>query len=125
VKAAGMGLLLDFHYSDTWADPGKQVIPEAWRGSASVTRSRRRCRPYTVDVLQKCWPRASRPDMVQVGNEITPGMLIHVPTANSNCFGNNSAVNQGANGSANYWDNLATLLRAGIAACVRSTARCS
>ena len=31
VKAAGMGLLVDLHYSDTWADPGKQVIPEAWR----------------------------------------------------------------------------------------------
>ena len=35
IKAAGMGLLIDFHYSDTWADPGKQVIPEAWRGAQS------------------------------------------------------------------------------------------
>ena len=36
VRDAGMGLLLDFHYSDTWADPGKQVIPEAWRGAGST-----------------------------------------------------------------------------------------
>jgi arabinogalactan endo-1,4-beta-galactosidase len=115
VKAAGMGLLLDFHYSDTWADPGKQVIPEAWRGSASVDALAAQVQAYTVDVLQKMLAAGVRPDMVQVGNEITPGMLIHVPTANSNCFGNNSAVNQGANGSANNWDNLATLLRAGIA----------
>ncbi len=115
VKAAGMGLLLDFHYSDTWADPGKQVIPEAWRGAASVAELAQRVEEYTLDVLGAMVAAGVRPDMVQVGNEITPGMLIHVPTAESDCYGNASALNP-VNGSAASWDNLATLLRAGIGA---------
>lgn len=115
VKAAGMGLLLDFHYSDTWADPGKQVIPEAWRGLSSIDALAEQVRAYTVDVVSALVAAGARPDMVQVGNEITPGMLIHVPTANTDCYGSNSAVNQAVNGSQNNWDNLAALLRAGIA----------
>jgi len=115
VKAAGMGLLLDFHYSDTWADPGKQVIPRAWRGAQSVAALATQVQAYTVDVLQQMVAAGVHPDMVQVGNEITPGLLIHVPTAQTNCFGSNSAPNPGVNGSAGNWDNLATLLRAGIA----------
>ena len=52
VKDAGMGLLLDFHYSDTWADPGKQVIPEAWRGAETVDDLARYVSDYTTDVMQ-------------------------------------------------------------------------
>jgi arabinogalactan endo-1,4-beta-galactosidase len=114
IKAAGMGFLLDFHYSDTWADPGKQVIPEAWRGVGSVDALAEQVRAYTVDVLTGLVAAGARPDMVQVGNEITPGMLIHVPTANTDCYGNDSVTNPGVNGSQNDWDNLAALLRAGI-----------
>ena len=52
VKAAGMKLLLDFHYSDTWADPGKQVIPEAWRDIDSIGQLAEQVGEYTTDVLQ-------------------------------------------------------------------------
>jgi arabinogalactan endo-1,4-beta-galactosidase len=114
IRAAGMGFLLDFHYSDTWADPGKQVIPEAWRSLGSVAALAEQVRAYTVEVVSAHVAAGARPDMVQVGNEITPGMLIHVPTNNTDCYGNNSVINQGVNGSQNNWDNLATLLRAGI-----------
>jgi arabinogalactan endo-1,4-beta-galactosidase len=114
VKAAGMGFLLDFHYSDTWADPGKQVIPEAWRDAGSIEALAGLVRGYTADVVGALIAAGARPDMVQVGNEITPGMLIHVPTANTDCYGSNSAVRAGANGSQNDWDNLAALLRAGM-----------
>jgi arabinogalactan endo-1,4-beta-galactosidase len=114
VKAAGMGLLLDFHYSDTWADPGKQVIPQAWRASDSIEALAEQVRSYTVDVVGALVEAGARPDMVQVGNEITPGMLIHVPTANTDCYGSNSSVRAGANGSQGNWDNLAALLRAGL-----------
>jgi arabinogalactan endo-1,4-beta-galactosidase len=114
VKAAGMGLLVDFHYSDTWADPGKQVIPEQWRGVESVEALAGLVQAYTADVMAALVAAGARPDMVQVGNEITPGMLIHVPTPTTDCYGNNSQVNAGVNGSAANWDNLATLLRAGI-----------
>jgi arabinogalactan endo-1,4-beta-galactosidase len=115
IKAAGMGYLLDLHYSDTWADPGKQVIPEAWRELDTLGALAEQVRAYTADVVGAMVAAGARPDMVQVGNEITPGMLIHVPTETTDCYGNNSVVRQGVNGSAANWDNLATLLRAGIA----------
>ncbi|HWO08890.1 MAG TPA: glycosyl hydrolase 53 family protein, partial [Polyangiaceae bacterium] len=119
IKAANLGFLLDLHYSDTWADPAKQVIPEAWRGLDSIEALADRVRSYTVEVLSALVAAGARPDMVQVGNEITPGMLIHVPSAGSDCYGNGSVPSAGPNGSQRDWDDLATLLRAGIGA-VRS-----
>ena len=118
VKAAGMGLLLDFHYSDTWADPGKQIIPEAWRGARTIDDLANELRVYTLDVLESLRAVDALPDMVQVGNEVTPGMLIHVPTSNTDCWGNNSTVNTFLNGQANNtnWPNLARLLNTGLQA---------
>lgn len=115
VKAAGMGLLIDFHYSDTWADPGKQIIPAAWRSANTIAERATLLKEYTKDVLTALIDANARPDMVQVGNEITPGMLIHVPDADTDCWGNGAAVTT-PNGSASNsnWDNLATLLKAGI-----------
>jgi arabinogalactan endo-1,4-beta-galactosidase len=114
IKAAGMGFLLDLHYSDTWADPQKQVIPEAWRGLETLDALAEQVRSHTVDVVTALVAANARPDMVQVGNEITPGLLIHVPSVDTDCFGNDSVVAPGVNGSQDNWDNLATLLRAGI-----------
>jgi arabinogalactan endo-1,4-beta-galactosidase len=74
-------------------------------------------RDYTAEAVQQMVDGGARPDVVQVGNEITPGMLIHVPTSNTDCWGNNSQVNPGGvTGQASNanWDNLAELLRAGI-----------
>jgi arabinogalactan endo-1,4-beta-galactosidase len=114
VKAAGMKLLLDFHYSDTWADPSKQVIPEQWRSINTIDDLAQAVKNYTTEVLTEMKSADVLPDMVQIGNEITPGLLIHIPTTDSDCFGNNSTVNQGVNGSVDNWNNLATLLKAGI-----------
>jgi arabinogalactan endo-1,4-beta-galactosidase len=114
VKAAGMKLLLDFHYSDTWADPSKQVIPEAWRSINTIDDLAQTVDDYTFNVLSEMQSAGVLPDMVQIGNEITPGLLIHVPSANSDCYGNNSVFNQALNGSADNWGNLSTLLKAGI-----------
>ncbi len=118
IKAAGMGFLLDFHYSDTWADPGKQVIPEAWRDAQSIDELADRVGQYTRDLLETLRSAGALPDMVQVGNEITPGMLIHIPTASTDCWGNNGRVNSGPTGqsSNSNWANLARLLNAGISA---------
>ena len=114
VKAAGMKLLLDFHYSDTWADPNKQVIPHSWRNINTIEDLAIELEKYTVEVLTEMKDAGVIPDMVQIGNEITPGMLIHLPTENSDCFGNNSIPNEVVNGSTANWGNLATLLKAGI-----------
>jgi len=115
VKAAGMKLLLDFHYSDTWADPNKQVIPQSWRAINTIDDLAVEVNRYTVEVLTEMKAQGIVPDMVQVGNEITPGMLIHLPSQQTDCYGNNSTVNNTVNGSTANWHNLATLLKAGIA----------
>jgi beta-galactosidase len=74
VKAAGMKFLLDFHYSDYWADPGKQFKPAAWEGLDFPTLSDS-LRNYTAYVLLALEKQGTKPDMVQVGNEINHGMV--------------------------------------------------
>lgn len=70
----GMKWLLDFHYSDFWADPGKQYPPKAWRGY-DETQLERAVYDYTKEILGICSEQGLMPDMVQVGNEITNGLL--------------------------------------------------
>jgi len=95
IKAAGLKFLLDFHYSDTWADPGKQFKPEAWK-DLDFAALQLAIRNYTKKVLLALKAQGTLPDMVQPGNEINHGMLW--PTGNS----------------ANT-DSLALLLKAAIA----------
>ncbi|MCL6603436.1 MAG: glycosyl hydrolase 53 family protein [Paenibacillus sp.] len=99
-KAKGMKLLLDFHYSDFWTDPGKQVKPAAWK-DLSFNELQQAVYDYTADVLNTLEAENAYPDMVQVGNEINPGMLL-------------------PDGSNSNYDNLAALLKKGIGA-VRDT----
>src|SRR5262249_50788026 len=77
VKAANMSFLLDFHYSDNWADPGKQCVPVSWQ-SLSLAQLSQAVHDYTKDAIAELVRAGARPDLVQIGNEITPGMLIHV-----------------------------------------------
>lgn len=74
IKAKGFKFLLDFHYSDTWADPGKQNKPAAW-ASLPYTALRESVYAYTKNVLTALKNQNTLPDMVQIGNEITSGML--------------------------------------------------
>ena len=74
IKAAGGEFLLDLHYSDTWADPTHQTKPKAWQ-SLDVDGLTSRVGEYTTDVLRDLDAAGARPDWVQVGNEITSGML--------------------------------------------------
>lgn len=74
IKAAGLKFLLDFHYSDFWADPGKQNIPASWQGQ-SLAALATTVYQYTKDVLLRLALQGTPPDMVQTGNEITAGML--------------------------------------------------
>jgi len=74
IKKAGMYFLLDFHYSDYWADPQQQNKPSAWKdlsGPALETA----LREYTRDVIRDLKALGAAPDMVQVGNEINHGMV--------------------------------------------------
>ena len=74
VKAAGLLLSLDFHYSDTWADPGHQATPSAWT-SLSFSALVQQMRSYNSNTIAAFIARGAAPDYVQVGNEITGGML--------------------------------------------------
>lgn len=74
VKDAGLQLLLDFHYSDYWADPGKQYKPAAWK-NLSFTELKKALYDYTKKVIQELKDQNTLPDMVQVGNEINHGMV--------------------------------------------------
>ena len=74
VKSAGLRLLLDFHYSDYWADPGKQYKPAAWRGLDFKTLMDS-VYAFTKTVIAALKTQGTLPDMVQVGNEINHGMI--------------------------------------------------
>ncbi|WP_229072923.1 glycosyl hydrolase 53 family protein [Actinoplanes sp. DH11] len=74
IKAKGLKLLIDFHYSDTWADPGKQFVPAAWAGH-DLDRLTTDVRDYTYDVCTSLKRQGTTPDSVQIGNEINVGML--------------------------------------------------
>jgi arabinogalactan endo-1,4-beta-galactosidase len=95
VKAAGMKLLLDFHYSDTWADPGKQYKPMSWRALSSAQLTER-VRSYTKESLEKFKDAGVLPDMVQVGNEVVGGMIHPDGSGNTQNFA--ALVNAGIRG---------------------------
>ena len=71
---AGMNLLLNFHYSDTWADHDDQGIPDVWKG-LGMDGLTRKVRDYTRDVLGAFARQGTPVRMVQLGNEVTNGML--------------------------------------------------
>ena len=78
-KALGMDLMVDFHYSDWWADPAKQPIPEAWL-SHSYEEMKQDLRNHTIEVLSLLKENGIAPRWVQVGNETSNGMLWSVKT---------------------------------------------
>ena len=76
-KRAGLKVLLDFHYSDYWADPGKQVIPGDWLSCTTSDAMAAKLSEYTKEVLQAMKDAGAEPNMIQIGNEISSGMLKH------------------------------------------------
>lgn len=73
-KANQLGFMLDFHYSDFWADPAKQIKPKKWKNLAGK-ELQAAVYEYTAGTLKKLKKEQLIPDMVQVGNEITKGLL--------------------------------------------------
>jgi len=100
VKRTGATLLLDIHYSDTWADPAKQFKPAAW-ADQTLPQLAATVRRYTADVLRAFAAAGAAPDYVQLGNEITNGLLWP-----------EGRVEFAQRDDAAAWDRLGTLLRA-------------
>ncbi len=98
IKAVDMGFLLDFHYSDTWVDPGHQVKPAAW-ADLHGAELEKAVHDHTRAVVAALKKQGTTPDMVQIGNEISNGFLW--PDGNVWKSGK--------------WDVFCGLLRAGVA----------
>lgn len=90
----GMRLLIDFHYSDTWADPGQQSKPAAWTGM-SLNELKSAVGQHTQEVLQLLKDNGIAPEWVQVGNETGNGMLWDEGKASSNIAGYAALSNAG------------------------------
>ena len=104
VHAAGMKIYLDIMYSDFWADPQHQNIPAAWQGQ-DITQLTATVQSYTQSVISAFAAQDTPVDMVAIGNEIRNGILwpigeVNCPAGTTSCGG---------------WDNLAQLLKAGVA----------
>jgi arabinogalactan endo-1,4-beta-galactosidase len=100
-RAAGMKVLLDFHYSDDWADGDKQIVPAAWANIKDTAKLADTVYRYTFDVLAALDQDGLMPDMVQVGNETNGEILMPAPPAK---------------GQAIDWVRNAALINAGIKA---------
>jgi arabinogalactan endo-1,4-beta-galactosidase len=74
IKSAGMSILLDFHCSDTWADPAKQFKPAAWHDLRGADLEKA-VRDFTRDVVGRFKAAGTPPQMIQIGDEINHGML--------------------------------------------------
>ena len=120
IKAAGMAFLLDIHYSDNWADPGKQIIPSRWRNVQTSDAMADSVYAYTYDLISSLKQVNATPEMVQIGNETTPGIMMHVPNSNTDCWGNGvnkaSASIGGDMGTSAGKANAAKYFKAGIRA---------
>lgn len=106
IKEAGMNFMLDFHYSDTWADPANQTIPSAWyEGTLSASNPSNAdlgetLYSYTKECLQHLIDNGATPDFVQIGNEVSYGMLWR--TDADKCYTSSSTV---------AWNRFSSLLK--------------
>lgn len=82
-KALGMDIMIDFHYSDNWADPGQQTIPSRWEGM-NLDQLISALKEYTVESLTRIKAEGIDVKWMQVGNETTNGMLWPIGQANIN-----------------------------------------
>jgi len=104
-NAPGAKLLLDFHYSDTWADPAHQATPAAWNGQ-TLAQLESTIRAYTSTSLTAFRNAGVMPDMVQVGNEIQSGMLFDGGRIN---FSGTTSQQRAS------WQNFGRLVKSAIA----------
>lgn len=82
-KKLGLPVMIDFHYSDTWADPKNQKIPAAWQGH-NYSELRRDVAKHTTDVLTLLKKNGVKPKWVQIGNETANGFLWPAGNARDN-----------------------------------------
>lgn len=110
IKEAGFALMLDFHYSDTWADPSSQWTPSEWTG-LDDSELADKVGEYTRSVLQTLSDEGCAPDFIQPGNEISFGMLWG-PYGTPDGGLKKTFMGNDAN-----WERLGNLLKSAVKAC--------
>ncbi len=100
-NSLGMEVVLDFHYSDFWCDPGKQTLPKSWEG-LSLPEARREVKSYTATTLASLKEAGVVLHAIQIGNEITNGFLWPLGHLEGEGLGRSN------------FEGLATLLKAGV-----------
>ena len=110
IRAAGATLMLDIHYSDTWADPQHQITPAAWQ-ALDIDGLETRVEEYTVEVITAMKSAGVLPVIIGVGNEIDGGLLWPL-----------GHLVRGASDSLAQQERLGRLLRAGVRGVRRATA---
>lgn len=108
----GFDLMLDFHYSDTWADPAKQWTPKAWQG-LSDEQLCQKINEYTGEVLSTLKANGVTPAFIQPGNEISYGMLWGAEGTPD------KDLKKALMGSDANWERFGKLLNQAILACRR------
>lgn len=110
IKDAGFTFMLDFHYSDSWADPAKQFTPDAWK-DLNDDQLNQKIYDYTRECLETLVAAGATPDYIQTGNEISYGMLWGVSGSSNlkKCFYNDDYA---AN-----WSRFTRLLKSAGTAC--------
>jgi arabinogalactan endo-1,4-beta-galactosidase len=111
IKTLGDKLLLCVHFSDTWADPGKQFIPVAWEGE-DINGLEKEWEKHAYEIVKTLKDAGAMPDMIQIGNEITNGAAW--PIARVQFPGTGQAPPFPGYDDAKQWDNLTRLLKAGV-----------
>ncbi|MBY0241383.1 MAG: arabinogalactan endo-1,4-beta-galactosidase [Burkholderiaceae bacterium] len=106
--AQGQRIMIDFHYSDTWADPGKQTKPAAWAGH-TLAQLKNDVYQHTSGILTYLKNNGIAVEWVQVGNEINGGMLW--PEGSTSNFSNLAGlINQGYNASKAVYPNAKVIV---------------
>ena len=111
IKALGAKLLLCVHFSDTWADPGKQYIPMAWEGE-DISSLEKEWERHAYDIVKTLKDAGAMPDMIQIGNEITNGAAWPIARVQFPVAG--QAPQFPDYDDAKQWSNLTRLLKAGV-----------
>lgn len=107
-KNAGMRVMIDFHYSDSWADPGKQFKPAAWTGDINALKVA--LANHTTEVLNALKTAGVTPEWVQVGNEVNDGMLWPEGKASTNMNNFAQLVNAGYDASKSVFPNTKVIV---------------
>ncbi len=74
-ESLGLRTMIDFHFSDTWADPGHQIMPKAWQ-NLSPEEIEKALADHVAETLTALKDAGVTPEWVQIGNETTPGMML-------------------------------------------------